>query len=212
MKNRTTSKSGSKEGNPAKRPIKNFVFSIGAITLATGLSVPASAQDMSYSFIEATYLDTEIDDNNFDVDGDGFGVSGAIELNETLFLQAGYASQDFDFSIDLDQFNVGIGAHLPLAENVDLVGAVNYIDAEVDTRFGDIDDDGYGLDLGVRARLAEQFEVEGGINYVDLDDSGDETSLQLGGRYYLSQELAFGAGVQIGDDVTTWQLGVRLEF
>ncbi len=194
------------------RTVNKLARSIGAITLAAGLSMPALAQDMSYSFVEASYLDTEIDDNNFDVDGDGFGVSGSIELNETFFLQAAYSTQDFDFSIDYDQVSVGIGAHFPMAENLDLVGAISYVDAEVDTRFGDLDDDGYGLDLGVRARLAEQFEVEGGINHVDLDDSGDETSLKLGGRYYLSQELAFGAGVQIGDDVTTWQLGVRLEF
>ena len=51
-----------------------------------------------------------------------------------------------------------------------------------------------------------------GINYLDLDDAGDDTSLALGARYYVSNEFAVGAGFEIGDDVTTWNIGARLEF
>ncbi len=192
---------------------KQTLIKLGAITLAAGLTVNAVADDgMSYSFIEAAYIDTEIDDGPIDVDGDGFGLKGSLELGEIAFVTASYGTQDFDLSVDLDQWSVGVGGHLPIAENIDLVGTLSYIDAEIDTPFGDADDDGYGAGVGIRARLAEQFEVEGGINYVDLDDSGDDTSFALGGRYYISPEFAVGAGFQIGDDVTAWNIGVRVEF
>ena len=64
----------------------------------------------------------------------------------------------------------------------------------------------------MRSKLNDVFELEGGVSYVDLDDAGDDTTFNLGARYYLTESFAFGAGVGIGDDVTTWNLGLRLEF
>ena len=184
---------------------------LGLVALAASVSLPAWADDMSYTYVEAAYVDTDIDDG-LDVDGDGFAVGGSFEISESFFLTGGYSAQDFDFGIDLDQWSVGIGGHMPLADDIDLVGTLRYVDAEIDTRFGDADDDGFGVGVGVRARVTDNIELEGGINYVDLDDAGDDTSLAAGARYYLSNEFAVGAGFQIGDDVTSWNIGVRLEF
>ena len=193
--------------------MKKAVFSkLSVVALAAGIAAPVLAEDMSYTYVQLSYADTEIVDRNLDIDGDGLGISGSFELGEVAFLKAGYRTQDFGSRIDLDQWNIGVGAHFPIVENLDLVGSISYVDAQVDTRFGDVDDSGLGLGVGVRARLAEQFELEGGINYVDLDDSGDETSFVFGGRYYLSQELAFGAGFEVGSDVTTWLVSARVEF
>ncbi len=179
--------------------------------LALSMSHAYADNGLNYNYIEAAYLDTEIDDG-LDVDGDGPALRGSFALNETFFVEAGYATQDFDFGIDLDRWTVGLGAHTPLTEQVDLIGRVSYVDAEIDTNFGSADDDGFGLGVGLRGRVAEQFELEGGINYVDLDDAGDDTSLALGGRYYLTEQFAVGAGVEFGDDVTSWHLGARLQF
>ena len=187
-------------------------FGLGLLAIGVSATAPAIADDgMSYNYIEAAYIDTEIDDG-LDVDGDGIGVGGSVELGDFMFLTAGYSSQEFDFSVDLDQLSVGIGAHTPLTDNVDLVGSLRYIDAEVDTPFGDVDDDGYGAGLGIRARVTDVVELEGGINYIDLDDGGDDTSVAFGGRYYFTENFAVGAGVEFGDDVTSWSAGVRFEF
>ncbi|MCR9259396.1 MAG: porin family protein [Pseudomonadaceae bacterium] len=185
---------------------------IGLVALAVSVSAPVLAdQSMNYNYIEGSYIDTEID-NGLDVDGDGFGLSGSVELGSNYFLTASYSAQEFDFGVDLDQKSIGFGGFMGLSDSVDLVGSINYVDAEIDTRFGSADDSGFGLGVGLRARVAPNVELEGGINYVDLDESGDDTSLALGGRYYLTEAFALGAGVSFGDDVTSWNLGARFEF
>lgn len=189
---------------------------ITALKLGIGLAAStvafsaAANDDLSYSFIEGTYIDSEFDDLN--VDGDGLALEGSIELGDTAFIHAGFGSVDFDRGVDLDQRTIGFGAHTPLSDTVDLVGTIGYVDVEVDTPFGSIDDDGFSLGVGLRGKLSESFELEGGISYVDLDDAGDDTTFNLGGRYYVMEDLALGLGVGIGDDVTTWNVGVRLVF
>ena len=185
---------------------------IGLLALAVSVSTPVLADnDMSYSFIEGAYLDTEID-NGPDIDGDGFGLSGSVELGTNYFLTAGYSTQEFNAGVDLDQKSIGFGAYTNLSDTLDLMGTISYVDAEIDTRFGGADDSGFGLGVGLRAVVAPNIELEGGINYVDLDDSGDDTSLALGGRYYFTEAFALGVGVGFGDDVTSWKIGARFEF
>ena len=182
------------------------------LALAVLGTSPAMAEGLNYNYIEAAYVDTEIDDNSFDIDGDGIALGGSVELGETMFLTAGYSAQEFDFGIDVDQWSVGIGGHIPISDGIDLIGTLSYIDAEVDTRFGSFDDSGYGLSVGVRARITDNVELEGGINYVDLDDVGDDTTFGVGGRYYFTPEFALGAGFAVGSDASAWSIGVRYEF
>ncbi len=189
------------------------VTKVSLVALSLAVSAPVLADDdMSYNYIEGAYIDTELEVGSTDVDGDGFGLVGSVELGENFFLTAGYGSQEFDDNVDLDQWSFGIGAHTPIADNVDLVGRVSYIDAEVDSRFGSADDDGYGIGIGLCGRITEQIELEGGINYADLDDSGDDTSFAFGGRYYFTEQFAVGAGVDIGDDVSSVFAAARFEF
>ncbi|MGK0224026.1 MAG: opacity protein-like surface antigen [Limisphaerales bacterium] len=186
---------------------------IGLVVLPVTASTTALAEDkLSYDYIQATYIDTEIDDRNFNVDGDGLGISGSVSLNDNFFVNAGYASQEFDRGVDVDQWSIGLGGHMPLSSSTDLVGTVSYVDSEVDARFGSIHADGYGLGLGVRSRIVDNIELEAGINYVDLGDGGDDTSVAFGGRYYFTEQFSAGAGVQLADDVTNWNVGIRLDF
>ncbi|NKB98991.1 MAG: outer membrane beta-barrel protein [Pseudomonadales bacterium] len=188
-----------------------------ALPLAVGLAVSAMStvamadEGLSYNYIDAVYVDSEIDDG-LDIDGDGIAVAGSVAIGESTFLHAGYGTLEFDGGVDLDQWTVGFGAHAPIADNVDIVGRLGYVDAKLDTPFGDADDDGYSVGIGLRGKLSESFELEGGVSYVDLDDSGDDTSFNLGARYYLTENFALGAGVNLGDDVTTWNAGVRFQF
>lgn len=180
--------------------------------LIAGLALlPITAQaDFSYNHLELGYIDTELDTSGFDVDGDGYGVNVSMALNDQIHLVAGYASQDFDFGVDVDQWQAGAGYHYSFNPNVDFVATVTYLDVTIDTPFRDVDDDGFGLGAGVRGRLGEQFEVEAGLDYVDLGDS--DTAVRVGGRYYFNEQFAVGAGVSHSDDATTWRVGVRIQF
>jgi len=186
--------------------LRGLGFAVAGIVAA-----PALADDLNYTYIEGGYVDTELD-GGIDVDGDGLLLEASFAITESLFVAGGYTTQDFDLGVDYDRVQVGVGGHVSLAPNFDLVGQLSYVDVTVDTPFGDFDDDGFGAMVGVRSRILEVVELEGGLSYVDLDDGGDDTALNLRGRYYFTPALAAGVGLDIGDDVTTWRATLRYQF
>lgn len=181
-------------------------------TLAAALPFASHAETMDYSYVELGYIDTEIDNDAFDVDGDGFALRGSLAVHERFFVFAGYEDLGFERGIDTTTLQVGGGAHWPLKNNLDIVARAAILKSEVE--FGPADEDDNGFLLGARLRtvLAPQFEVEGGIEHVDLDDQGDETSLVLEGRYFFIDQLAGGLLLQVGDDATALGVNVRLTF
>jgi len=169
-------------------------------------------QGMSYTYLEGDYVSSSFDNPGNDVDGDGVAVKGAFALTDKLFLLGDYTYQDMDGNVDLDEVELGLGGHMPLNDRLDLIGTVSYLYTKVDFGPGDSDDDAIGLGVGLRGRVTDRFEVQGGVQYADLELLRDDILLSLGGRYYLTPQLALGAGVEAGDDVTTWNAGVRYEF
>lgn len=186
---------------------------------ALGLSGPALATDgFNYSFVELGYIDTELDD--FDASGDGFGLRGSVELTENVHLFASYSDLDYDFDISGEELRIGAGYAWPLNPRLDIVGRLAYVRAEVDAsvtipglgriNFG-ADDSGFGLGAGLRGRPIERLELTGGLDYVDVGDS-DDTSFDIGGRYYFTSAFSGGLDLRFNDDGTTYILGGRFDF
>ncbi len=182
---------------------------MGSLLLAVA-PLAAEAEDMSYSYVEAGWVNTDFDD--FDESADGPGVRGSIGFAESFFAFAEYVSQEVEFlgvDVDVDQIAVGLGGHLDITDRVDLVGRVGYVEAEA---LG-AEVDGYLVSAGVRGQVAENFELEGQVVYTDLGSSGgDDTGLGVGGRYFFTKNFAVGAEYQFSDDADTWILGVRFAF
>jgi hypothetical protein len=191
-------------------------FKFASALAATAAFVPflAQAEGFSYSYLDAAYVNTDID--RFDEDVDGFALRGSYELTDNVFVFAGYADQGTSvagFDIDLQTYNLGLGYAWPLGKDLDVYGKLGYVSAEADVQgLGDADDDGYSLAVGLRGRAIEQLELEGAVSYVDLSDSGDDTSLDLGARWYFTPQFAFGVEGSFGDDASTYGLGVRWNF
>jgi hypothetical protein len=191
-------------------------FKFASALAASAAFVPflAQAEGFSYSYLDAAYVNTDID--QFDEDVDGFALRGSYELTDNVFVFAGYADQSTSvagFDIDLQTYNLGLGYAWPLGKALDVYGKLGYVSAEVDAQgFGDADDDGYSLAVGLRGRAVEQLELEGAVSYVDLSDSGDDTTLDLGARWYFTPQFAFGIEGSFGDDANTYGLGVRWNF
>lgn len=177
------------------------------------MPIAALAQEgrLDYTYVEAAYVDTERDAGPFDVDGDGLALKGSLSITDTVFVFADYNSYDYDFGLDATGYELGAGMRWGLKPELDLTADVAYVHAEVDLPGGgDFDDDGLGLGVGLRSRVHDQIEVQGGIRYVDLDDS--DTFLTLGGRYYFTETVAVGLGLELNDDDTSWRLSIRAEF
>lgn len=189
-----------------------------AVAMATmlGLAGTSTAHaELSYTYVEGSYFDIDIDDS--DADGDGFGIAGSAAITDLFHLFGNYATADLDGpgggDLDFDTWELGAGVNLTMAENLDFVGRLSYLNVEVDVPgFGGGDEDGYGLYGGLRGRVLESIELEGGIAYADFDNSGDDTALALAGRYYFNDQVALGLSTEIGDDVTVWGINLRWEL
>ncbi|HNP35792.1 MAG TPA: porin [Woeseiaceae bacterium] len=176
----------------------------------------ALAQGFSYNYLEGTYERIDVDDNFIDGDGDGWGLSGSLEVanNWHVFTSFSKAELDsgFGFDVDFDVTTVGGGYHRALAPNVDLVANLSYVDVEASGAGFSADDDGFGISIGARSLLRGNFELAGYIDYVDLDDGGDDTTIRGEGWYQLNRSFALGAKLGIGDDVTRFGLAGRWYF
>lgn len=174
------------------------------------LPFAASAADFDYTYVEGGYMSSSTDMGPFNVNGDGLGVRGSLGLNETFNLFADYTTYDMDFGVDSSSYELGVGGHWGIKDDLDFIGELAWVGAEVSQGPVSVSDDGFGLGAGLRFRATDKVELQGMLNYVNLDNS--DTSLGLAGRYYLSNAFAIGAGLLLNDGDTTWNVGVRAEF
>lgn len=182
---------------------------VGSLLLAV-VPLAAQAEDMSYSYVELGWNELDLDDT---VDGDGLGLRGSIGFAENFFAFADYSMFEFPGNVDLELYTVGIGAHIDMTENMDLVGRIGYANADAEVGgTGFPDDSGYLVSAGVRGRVMDGLELEGGVVHVDFGNDADDTALSLGGRYFFTENFAVGLDAQFGDTLDTIFAGVRYAF
>jgi hypothetical protein len=183
------------------------LFLLGLVAV----SANAVADGPDYSYIQGSYGQIEFDD--FDVDGDGFGISGSAALTERFHLFGGYTTADMGAGVDLNQLEAGVGFNHPVSDTVDVVLSLAYVSAEIDaTGLGSVDDSGYGAGIGLRGMLTPVLEVNGDLQYVDFGDGGDDTGFGAGFLYSFTDQFAAGASGDWSGDFSTYQLNARFRF
>jgi hypothetical protein len=175
--------------------------------LCAALPCAALAEEPRYTYIEGGYQFLDVED--FDVDGDGWGIGGSAALTDRFHLVASYSSLGLDLGIDATTLNAGVGVNFPMSSAVHLVAEAGYVRADFETPFGDVDDDGYFVSGGIRWMALEQLELAASVDYVDVGDFGDDTGLTVGALYSLTPNLAIGASVDLSDDATGYSAGLR---
>ena len=166
--------------------------------------------DMNYTNFEVSMIDVEND--SFNVDGDGFALEGSYELNERFHLFGEWQDQSLDFGLDGRSLELGGGYTHSFSDKLDFVGTLSYVDAEVKLGSLTADDDGLGIGGGIRSRIAESVELDASLQLVDFDESGSDTGYSVGGRYYFNDDMAIGASVDFTDNSDTLRVGFRWEF
>ncbi len=184
-----------------------------AAAAACLLPLSAQAGNFNYTWAQFAYSDVTVDNTGGDFDGDAWTLSGAVELTDAIFVFGGYEYGDYDFNLETDTYQIGLGLDFPVGRKADLVFGLGYVDVSADLPgFGSIDDDGFTALGGVRAEVAPSFQVEAGLEYVDLSDGGDDTGFYAGGRYYFTPAWAVGLGYSSGDDSDAWTVSLRWEL
>jgi hypothetical protein len=228
-----------KSMNPYQRKL---LAAAACLLPMTGFAADAG-DDLSYGYIEADYINLDIDqpgeDDVFEGDfdnGDGFGLTASIPINEAFFLFGDYTSTDSDFSfadntgvfipgnVDLKRVNLGGGFVMPMSSGADLVIRGAYSDLDFD-EFGfggtaannsldDLDEDpsdGYMADVSWRAQWTEAMEGSLGVRYTDIE-AADGLSFVGNVLFELSPNWGINLQIDAGDELITYGAGVRMTF
>lgn len=181
------------------------------LVILFAFSGAAFADDFNYNYVQISYGEAEID-NTGGLDGDGPGIFGSVALSEKIHLFGEYQVADFGQGVDLGQLEAGLGYVFNVSETVDIIAKAAYVNMEVDTPQGSVDENGYAIGAGIRGMLTERVELNGGLDLVDLDESDSETRAKAGILFNITDSISVGANGTWWDDVTVYQLTARFDF
>ena len=158
---------------------------LGGLMLAAA-PLAALAEDMSYSFVDLAYIDTDIDGVGPSLDG--FALRGSVGFAKNWFAFGEYVAQSVG-GVDLETFVAGAGGHYGLAENLDPwavsarrkweIGSGPSASATTATSWS-----------RPCAAASEIRRVRGGVRYMDFSDGGDATSLFVAGRFHFTDMVS----------------------
>ncbi|MGI9201177.1 MAG: hypothetical protein ACR2QL_08970 [Woeseiaceae bacterium] len=181
-------------------------LSIGVLMLSGGA---AMADGPSYSYIEGLYQEVDVDGG----DGDGYTVSGSVAINESWYVFADYSGAELDagpFTADYDRFALGAGWHSAISDKTDWFVSASYVNAELSANgFGSVDESGLGASIGIRSMFSPKLELSGALRYSDPEE---ETGVRAEAWYTLTGNFAIGLRAEVGDEINTYGLGIRLYF
>lgn len=186
--------------------------SLIALALVAMLPLTAQADDaLSYTYVEGGYV-------NVDGDADGFGVRGAFEFGDSGFYGlGGYSQVEIDdTTIDVDNYEIGVGYAHGISAKADLIGEVAYVNSQTDNVpalfGGDVEVDGYRASVGLRGSFSDNFEGLIKANYVDGDDLDSDFTGTLGAQYKFTPTWGVTGEVEFADGGETYLVGLRASF
>ena len=177
--------------------------------LLVAFSLSANAQGHNYNYIQGSYGRIDLDGPGLDVDGDGFGVAGSFAIDQNFHVFGKYQTADFNFGVDLDLMEFGVGYHTNLSPYLDVYANLGYLNFDAG---GGFDEDAFTLGIGLRGAVSDAVELYGGLDYVDFDNSDSETRASAG--FMMALTKAFGVGIEVSfwDDVNIYLLNARYYF
>lgn len=204
---------------------------IVAALLATA-PFAASAEKLSYSFIEAGYSQVDLDVDGSDLpvgitvddpELSGLYFQGSVELGEAMYLTGGVrkGSDDIVFrggirallvEADLRQVNLGLGAHHALSDSLDLFGDFSYIGSDFDAGRASDEGDDYRVGVGLRSQLAPSFEGQVRANFTDGDFYDSEFSAAVGAEWKFNRVWGMTGEAEFGSDLSVYTIGLRASF
>ena len=187
------------------------------VIAATAAFVPfmAQAEGLSYTYAEAGWLQSDID--NFNEELGGWGLRASWEIVDNFFVFGRYADQSTNArggEFTFQPWDLGVGYAYPVNDTLDIYGTVSYsnIDADAPSYVKNTSDDGYTLGLGARTRLIEKLELEGTVKYADFSDYGSNTAFEFAGRWFFTDAFAFGLEYSAGSELDTFGAMLRYQF
>jgi hypothetical protein len=182
------------------------------ITLAIVFSTSVNAQGVNYNFVQGSYGRVDFGGFNRVLEGDGPGISASFAIAESFHIYGEYQTADLGGSVNFNLTDLGVGYHTDISRNLDVYANIGYVRIGADAGFFSANEDGVSFGLGLRGAVSEAIEFFGGLDYVDVDDPYSETRANAGFVLKLTENIGVGLKATLWDDVSIFQLNVRLYF
>lgn len=185
---------------------KQLIAALSGLVVATCWQFSAAAGP-SYTYGELGYMHFDADK----YDGNGARVNISFGATEHIFVKMGYARTFVDVNtvsdIDVDRFNIGIGGHMGITDNIDVLGVASYIDHEYSGGIPTESDEGYQVDLGVRGMVSKKVELNATASYRHIaltsvlgvqDD--EDVGVEVGTVIKLKKKFHFSGNINYFDE------------
>lgn len=189
---------------------------IGALAFFAAATCHAEDTGLSYTYVDLTYQ--QGDSDGFDLSG--YRVGGSAAISDSFFLSGEYrllVSDDelqigpFSDDIELTQYHIGVGFHLPIVTNTDFVTSLFYSRYETEfLTFGD-DSDGLLATAGVRSKPADIVELGLSVNY-SRTHGESETEHEVSARFFVIPKISIGLSYGATDHIDTTLVDVRFDI
>jgi hypothetical protein len=196
----------------------NRLISITAGTCLALAGHLAVAAGPNYTYAEAGY--TNVDGDHIEANGASVNIS--YGATDHIFVKLGYTRLVLDeltsgMTIasdgDADRFQIGLGGHFGITDNIDVLAAVSYVDIEFTgiTPLSSFGDDGYLAEAGVRAMVTKKLELNATVSALHLG-SDDDTGYGVGAVFNLKKRWSLAGSYRQFQDDDEGELFAGLRF
>jgi hypothetical protein len=205
---------------------RNTLSALLGLALAAAPAAQAAESPLSYTYVEANYVDTSLDlGDGTEVSGNGFGLNGSIAFGDTGFYGlAAYETVGEEvggIDVDINRMTAGAGYALKIDERLHALLEVAYLDYDFDVDVagfgsGSAGADGYRANIGLRGLMADNIEGVAKVGYAKVEEEGvelyDGAIGELGFRWHIDPAWSAGLAAEFAEDETTYKLGLRLQW
>ncbi len=179
-------------------------------TLFAAVTQLAIAKGPIYTYAEIGYINLDGDG----IEGNGGGVNISYSATDHVFLKLGYARFKLDTpDADADRFQIGLGGHMEVAKDIDVLGSLSYVDVEFSNGVPAFGDDGYLAEVGVRGMVNKKFELNATVSQLHISDN-DDTGFGIGAVGKIAKKFWLTGSYRQFQDDNEGELfiGVRLKL
>ncbi|PSM14714.1 hypothetical protein [Stenotrophomonas maltophilia] len=189
----------------------------------------ASADALSYTYVEGGWTQVKVDDNALDdpkVDG-GY-LRGSVALAEQVYVFGGWSRTsktrhygEDSLKLELNQPELGIGYHMPWTDRVDFTADAAWVrqNAESTLRYDGVryhgkDHTNLGrVTMGIRGKPSRMTEAWAKAGYMDGGNNFKGTWVgTVGGQINFTKTWGLVGEISGYRDVTQYSVGVRASF
>ncbi len=179
------------------------------------------SKEISYNYIQGTYISTSVDSDaaGGDIDGNGFGLSGSFSVAPELAITASYGGRSFDtfqgVDVDSTSLTLGVTFYSSGESGTSAFANISALRGEVESTNGfttiDDNDTGFIMSFGLRHMATDALELELNYFHTDIFDDTDNT-VGLGARFYATEKFSLGIGYETSNDIDTLLLNARFNI